>query len=58
MRGVAVQLRVSEKRASVVTRNGYPVIRAESPLAIDVVGAFELLEVGMKLVHQLVCVAP
>ena len=26
-----------------VTWNGYPVIRAESPLAIDGVGAFELL---------------
>ena len=37
------------KRGSVVTWNGYPVIRAESPLAIDGEGAFELLggyEVG------------
>jgi hypothetical protein len=37
------------KRGSVVTWNGYPVIRAESPLAIDGVGAFGLLwgyEVG------------
>jgi hypothetical protein len=31
------------RRGSVVTLNGYPVIRAESPLAIDGVGAFQLL---------------
>ena len=37
------------RRCSVVTWNGYPVIRADSPLAIDGVCAFELLweyEVG------------
>jgi hypothetical protein len=38
------------KRGSAVTWNGYPVIRAESPLAIDGVGAFEVLG-GVNLVH-------
>jgi hypothetical protein len=32
------------KRGSVVTWNGYPVIRVERPLAMDGVGAFELLK--------------
>jgi len=33
----------------VVTWNGYPVIRVESPLAMDGVGAFELLGGGYEV---------
>jgi hypothetical protein len=42
VRGVAVH-DGSLKRGCMMTWSGYPVIRAESPLAIDDVGVFELL---------------